>query len=118
MLPYNKENIERAKKLRKNMTPWESKLWYCFLRGYPVTFQRQKVIESFIVDFYCAKAGLVIELDGSGHFEREQMEKDQFRTNRLSTHNLLVLRFTNLDLDRRFSDVCEEIDRVVKQRMR
>ena len=64
MLPYNKSNIVLAKNLRKNMTPWERKLRYDFLSGYPIRFQRQKAIGDFIVDFYCAKARLVIELDG------------------------------------------------------
>ena len=76
MKEYNKSNIPLAKTLRKNMTPWERKLWYEFLRSYPVRFQRQKAIGNYIVDFYCAKAGLVIELDGGGHYTAEQMEKD------------------------------------------
>ena len=65
------------------MTPWERKLWYDFLRNYPVRFQRQKAIGNYIVDFYCAKAGLVIELDGGGHYTAEQMKKDHVRTNEL-----------------------------------
>ena len=80
---YNKDNIPLAKNLRKNMTPWERKLWYDFLRNYPVRFQRQKAIGNYIVDFYCAKAGLVIELDGGGHYTAEQMKKDHVRTNEL-----------------------------------
>ena len=64
MKPYNKSNIPLAKNLRKNMTPWERKLWYEFLRDYPIRFQRQKSIGKYIVDFYCAKAKLIIELDG------------------------------------------------------
>mgnify|MGYP005755516495 CR=1 FL=1 len=69
MKPYRKENIPRAKELRKNMTPWERKLWYEFLRNYPLRFQRQKAVGDYIADFYCAKAGLVVELDGGGHYE-------------------------------------------------
>ena len=68
MKPYRKENIPRAKELRKNMTPWERKLWYEFLRNYPLRFQRQKAVGDYIADFYCAKAGLVVELDGGGHY--------------------------------------------------
>ena len=71
MKEYNKENIPLAKALRKNMTPWERKLWYDFLRTYPARFQRQKAIGKYIVDFYIAEAKLVIELDGSQHFEVE-----------------------------------------------
>lgn len=67
MLPYRKENIPLAKALRRDMTPAERLLWYRFLRGYPVRFQRQKAIGDFIADFYCAKARLVVELDGSQH---------------------------------------------------
>ena len=67
MKAYNKENISLAKALRKNMTPWERKLWYEFLRSYPLRFQRQKAIGNYIADFYCAKARLVLELGGGGH---------------------------------------------------
>ena len=80
MLKYNKDLIAYAKELRKNMTPWEMKLWNWFLREYPIRFQRQKVIDNYIVDFYCAKARLVIELDGGGHYTDEQMQYDATRT--------------------------------------
>ena len=75
MLPYRKENIPLAKVLRKDMTPAERLLWYRFLRHYPVRFQRQKAIGDFIADFYCAKARLVVELDGNqhdGHHDRRE----------------------------------------------
>ena len=72
MKDYNKDNIPLARVLRKNMTPWERRLWYDFLRNYPVRFQRQKAIGNYIADFYCAKARLVIELDGGGHYTAEQ----------------------------------------------
>lgn len=85
MKDYNKANIPLAKALRKNMTPWERKLWYDFLRTYPVRFQRQKAIGNYIVDFYCAKAGLVIELDGGGHYTPQQSEKDLIRTKKLGS---------------------------------
>ncbi len=114
MKEYNKENIPRAKTLRKNMTPWERKLWYEFLRNYPVRFQRQKAIGNYIVDFYCAKAGLVIELDGGGHYTAEGAAKDQLRTKELEAMNLTVVRICNPDLDRNFYGVCELIDRTVK----
>ena len=114
MKAYNKENIPLAKVLRKNMTPWERKLWYNFLRNYPVRFQRQKAIGNYIADFYCAKARLVIELDGGGHYSPEQQRKDDQRTNDLSTMNLMVLRICNLDIDRNFCGVCEYVDRLVQ----
>ena len=114
MKAYNKENIPQAKALRKNMTPWERKLWYDFLRNYPIRFQRQKAIGNYIADFYCAKARLVIELDGGGHYSPEQQRKDDQRTNDLSTMNLMVIRICNLDIDRDFCGVCEYVDRLVQ----
>ena len=115
MKKYNKANIPLAKTLRKNMTPWERKLWYEFLRYYPVRFQRQKAIGNYIADFYCAKARLVVELDGGGHYTPEQIEKDKVRTKELEGMNLIILRICNLDIDRNFSGVCEYIDLNVKK---
>ena len=114
MKEYKKENIPLAKVLRKNMTPWERKLWYDFLRQYPVRFQRQKALGNYIADFYCAKARLVVELDGSGHYTAEQAKKDTARTKELEAMNLTVLRICNLDIDSNFSGVCEYIDMRVK----
>ena len=114
-LEYNKKNIPLAKSLRKHMTPWERKLWYEFLRSYPLRFQRQKAIGEYIVDFYCHRAKLVIELDGGGHYHLEQRIKDHIRTKELENMNLTVLRICNLDIHRNFSGVCEQIDLVVKQ---
>ena len=114
MKEYNKANIPLAKALRKNMTPWERKLWYEFLRDYPVRFQRQKAIGNYIVDFYCAKVGLVVELDGGGHYTAEQTEKDMLRTNDLQSMKLAVIRICNLDIDRNFRGVCEHIEFTVK----
>ena len=115
MKEYNKSNIPLAKALRKNMTPWERKLWYEFLRSYPIRFQRQKAIGNYIVDFYCAKARLVVELDGGSHYTNEQVKKDKTRTKELKNMNLTVLRVCNLDVDRNFSGVCEYIDLIVKK---
>ena len=114
MKEYNKENIPLAKTLRKNMTPWERKLWYEFLRNYPVRFQRQKAIGDYIVDFYCAKVGLVVELNGGGHYTAEQAKKDNLRTKELERMKLTVIRICNLDIDRNFRGVCEYIDLTVK----
>ncbi len=114
MKEYNRANIPLAKTLRKNMTPWERKLWYEFLRNYPIRFQRQKAIGNCIADFYCAKARLVVELDGGGHYTDEQMEKDRVRTKELEGTNLTVLRICNLDIDRNFNGVCEYIDFAVE----
>lgn len=117
MKDYNKDNIKLAKVLRKNMTPWERKLWYDFLRNYPVRFQRQKAMGDFIVDFYCAKARLVIELDGGGHYEKQQIIKDENRTKELEKMNLTVIRFCNTDIDKTFHEVCEYIDKFVKSKV-
>ena len=114
MKDYNRSNIPLAKTLRKNMTPWERKLWYEFLRNYPVRFQRHKAIGNYIVDFYCAKAKLVLELDGGGHYAANQAEKDALRTAQLESMDLTVLRICNSDIDRNFRGVCEYIDSTVQ----
>ena len=114
---YNHDHVEYAKKLRKEMTPWERKLWYRFLKQYPVRFQRQKPIGMYIVDFYCAKAQLVIELDGGGHYEPVEQEKDRLRTAELERTGMKVIRFCNRDIDRNFYGVCTVIDREVKSRI-
>ncbi len=115
MKDYNKNNIPLAKALRKNMTPWERKLWYDFLRSYPIRFQRQKAIGNFIADFYCAKAKLIIELDGSGHYTKPQQIKDNIRTERLESMDLKIIRICNLDVDKNFEGVCEYINLEVKK---
>ena len=115
MKEYNKNNKVLARNLRKNMTKHENKLWYQFLRSYPVRFQRQKPILNYIADFYCAKAGLIIELDGSGHYTKMQIVKDEDRTKNLETLNIRVLRICNLDIDNNFEGVCEYIDLCVKE---
>ena len=115
MKEYNKKNISLARALRKNMTRWEKKLWYDFLRTYPVRFQRQKAIGEYIADFYCAKARLVIELDGSGHYAYPQENKDKIRATELENMGLQVVRFTNLEVANDFQGVCEYIDSIVKK---
>ena len=99
------------------MTPWERKLWYCFLKSYPIRFQRQKCIGNFIVDFYCFQAKLVIELDGGGHYEPEKQKYDFLRTEELEKFGLKVIRFCNLDIDRNFYGVCTVIDKEVKSQL-
>ncbi len=112
----NKNLTSLSQNLRKNQTKEENSLWFRFLRKYPVPFRRQYVIGEYIVDFFCHKARLVIELDGSGHYEPEQIEKDFARTRYLESQGLLVLRFTNIDIQKNFYSVCEEIDKQVKER--
>ena len=117
MKPYNKANIPLARALRKNMTPWERRLWYDFLRTYPVRFRRQAAIGSRIADFYCPRANLVIELDGGGHYTPEQQESDRRRTAELEALGLTVLRVCNLDVDGNFAGVCAYIDHQVTERL-
>lgn len=117
-LPYNKKLILRAIELRKDATPQENKLWYCFLRKYPVRFKRQKPIDHFIADFYCDTAKLIIELDGFQHYTEEGLQYDEIRSKTLERYGLCVLRFTNLDVDIHFDAVCTRIDDAVKQRTR
>ena len=77
---HNKSLVKIGRILRKNMTKEERHLWYDFLREYSVRFIRQKIIGNYIVDFYCAKANLVIELDGSQHYDEIGINKDIERT--------------------------------------
>ena len=114
--PYRRDLTEKARALRKNATPQENRLWYQFLRKYPLRFTRQKPIGSYIVDFYCRKADLVVELDGGQHFEGGSREYDAERDSFLSGVGLMVLRFTNSQVNRNFPEVCEEIDRIARER--
>jgi very-short-patch-repair endonuclease len=116
MLPQNKNLKQFARKLRNNATRQENRLWYEYLRNYPMQFNRQMIILNYIADFYCAKARLVIELDGSQHYSHEGLTRDAARTEVLSTMGLEVLRFTNLDIEQNLTGVCEEINRVVLRR--
>ncbi len=116
MIKYDGRLLDRARKLRKEMTPQERKLWYNFLRGYPVKFYKQKIIDGFIVDFYCDSAKLVIELDGSQHYTQQGMAYDSERSAIIEQYGLVVLRFTNTDINLRFSEVCEQIHNTIEAR--
>jgi very-short-patch-repair endonuclease len=112
---HNKGIVFIAKILRKNMTKEEKRLWYDFLRTYPVRFSRQKVLGKYIADFYCATAKLVIELDGSEHYSEEGKAYDKERTAFLEAYGLQVVRILNADIHNNFRGVCEYIDDIVKQ---
>jgi very-short-patch-repair endonuclease len=112
---HNKSIVPTARTLRKNMTTEERKLWYEFLREYPVKFSRQKVLGRYIVDFYCAKAKLVIELDGLQHYEDKNIEEDTVRTEYLSGFGLSVIRIPNIEIKNNFQGVCEYIIDAVEQ---
>ena len=110
---HNPKLTNSAQKLRRNMTKEEKRLWYDFLKGLPVTVYRQKVIENYIVDFAIPARKLVIEVDGSQHLEIEGEGKDKARDQRLCDLGYRVLRVSNLDIHRRFKDVCAEIERYI-----
>ena len=114
---HNPSLTANAKALRKNMTKEERHLWYDFLRNYPIRFLRQKVIDDFIVDFYCHDARLVIELDGSQHYEPSAQAKDAARTEKIQSRGLMVVRIPNNAVFENFPGVCEYIDRLVKKRI-
>ena len=115
-IPKDYSQLENARRLRREMTPHERKLWYLFLRKYPVKIYKQRIIGKFVVDFYCACAKLVIEVDGSQHYEPQGMAYDAERSAFLSAMGLDVLRFSNRDIDRDFSGVCEQIDLTIQNR--
>ena len=112
---YNSKIVPLERELRKNMTKEERHLWYDFLREYPEKFTRQKVLGKYITDFYCAKANIVIELDGSQHYEDEGLINDEKRTEYLEQYGIKVIRISNLDVLKNFEGVCQYIDNVVKQ---
>ena len=113
----NDRLVDTAKNLRRNMTQQERRLWHTFLKQYPVRIYRQRIINNYVVDFYCHQARLVIELDGSQHYTDEGMIHDNERTEVLQRYGISVLRFSNRDVDENFRSVCEMIDRVVKERI-
>ena len=115
-IPKDDSQLKNARRLRREMTPHERKLWYLFLREYPVKVYKQRIIGKYIVDFYCACAKLVIEVDGSQHYEPREMAYDAERSAFLSELGLEVLRFSNRDIDRDFRGVCEQIDLTIQNR--
>ncbi|MBO5102729.1 MAG: DUF559 domain-containing protein [Clostridia bacterium] len=100
------------------MTRHERKLWYEFLREYKPRFQRQKAIGKYIADFYCAKANMVIELDGGGHYLPEQIMQDNKRTEELQSFGIEVLRICNIEIENNFYGVCEYIDKHIKKNLK
>ena len=112
---YNKQLVPLAKQLRKEMTKEERHLWYDFLRTYPVRFSRQKVLGRYVADFYGAEAKIVIELDGSQHYDDQNAKRDSERTEFLEGYGLAVIRIPNNEVSSNFRGVCEYIDTAVKQ---
>ena len=115
---HNADLTINARNLRKNMTKEERHLWYDFLKRYPVRFLRQKVIDNYIVDFYCHSARLIIELDGSQHYDEKGLLKDKIRTEIIEQRNLTVIRIPNNEVNRNFEGVCQYIDDTVEESLR
>ena len=112
---HNPDLTQRAKELRKNMTDQERHLWYAFLKDYPVRILRQKVIDDYIVDFYCHDARIAIEIDGSQHYTDEGIEYDSIRTENISDRGIIVIRIPNNEVNNNFNAVCEYIDNEIKK---
>ena len=114
-IPKQNELLDNARRLRKEMTPQERKLWYLFLQKYPIKIYKQRIIGSYIVDFYCASANLVIEVDGSQHCDADGMVYDEQRTEYLRALGLEVVRYSNADINARFDRVCEDIHQRIQK---
>ena len=112
-LPKNNELLKYARSLRKEMTPQELRLWYRFLRTYPIKIYKQRIIGEYIVDFYCHAAKLVIEIDGSQHYDPQGIAYDKSRAAYLESLGLQIIRFSNADINVRFAAVCEQIHKVI-----
>ena len=115
-MEQNKKLKANAQTLRKKMTKEEAHLWYQCLCRAKYRFRRQYIIGNYIVDFYCHQAKLVVELDGSQHCDPEAIEYDRKRTAYLESQGLQVVRFSNLDVMRRFRNVCESIYQIIEVR--
>lgn len=113
----NNELLNIAKILRRNMTRQEKHLWYDFLQNYPIKIYKQRIIDNFIADFYCHQARLVIELDGSQHSTKEGQLRDAARNEILEKYGILIIRFSNQDIDKDFRRICDIIDQVIKDRI-
>ena len=114
----NNKLLENARFLRREMTRHEKHLWYDFLQHYPIKIYKQRIIDNFIADFYCHKARLVIELDGSQHYTPEGKSYDEARTEIINQYGIKVIRYSNLDIDEKFDGVCFEIDKTIQERIK
>ena len=108
---------QRAVSMRKNMPPAERLLWLSFLRDYPLSFVAQKVIGNYIVDFYCKKVRLSIELDGDTHYTPHQKRYDATRSTFLEMLEIKELRFTNTEVYENLEGVCEAIHNEAQSRL-
>ena len=113
----NKDLLNIARTLRRDMTRQEKHLWYDYLQHYPLKIYKQRIIDNFVVDFYCHQARLAIEIDGSQHYSIEGKTYDEARTGVIEKYGVIVLRFSNLDIDDKFEGVCYIIDKKIKERI-
>ena len=116
-LPRIKNLKPNSRELRTNSTKQENRLWYDFLKNMVPRFTRQRIVNNYILDFYCHKAALAIEIDGSQHYEEEAIAYDKARTEYLNGFGIEVLRFSNNDVDNNFLSVCEKIKMIVSDRL-
>lgn len=114
MIPYNNKLVSNARVLRKNMTKEEKHLWYDFLKKLPFNVRRQHNIENYIVDFYIAEKKIVIEVDGRQHLMPEHVEADKKRDGDLSKWGIVVLRYSNNDINYNFQEVADDILRMLE----
>jgi very-short-patch-repair endonuclease len=115
-LPVNKKLKGFATNGRTNQTPEEKRVWYDYLSKVTPRFHRQRIIGNYIVDFYCPKLRVVIEIDGYQHFYEESREYDKKRTEYLECLGFVVLRFENTEVNKDFEQVKFEIKEFCEQR--
>ena len=101
--------LKKSKELRNNMTKEERKLWYEFLKDLPLTIKRQKIIDNYIVDFYCFEKRTIIEIDGGQHYIPEGKEKDKVRDEYLKEQGYITLRYTDSEVNNNFEGVCQDL---------
>ena len=114
-LPRNVKLVNFSRELRNNATKAERKVWFEFLRTYHPQWYRQRIVGNFILDFYCPKAQLTIEVDGGQHYEDEVAKQDDQRSVILKSLGIRTMRFTNFEVIDNFDQVCLAIDEEVKQ---
>lgn len=115
-LPRENRLTKLAAENRTKMTYPEQKLWYSFLAEYEIPFRAQKVIGPFIVDFFCNKVRISIEVDGESHYTNNNIQYDYYRTQYLELLEVKELRFTNREVVEEFDAVCEVIHLEVQAR--
>jgi very-short-patch-repair endonuclease len=114
-IPYNKKLTKRAQKIRRNMTISEKIFWNKILKNINFKFLRQRIIDNFIVDFYCPKLKLIIEIDGDSHFDEFSIEYDKKRTDILESYNLKVIRYLNSDIKNNFENIWIDLNNKITE---